>query len=77
MEYTLLLNILLVTKLLCMFPKLSRLAINFDETKFMLFVIEDDKLLEKYNNIWNKVSINKTIVSKNNLRMNQYSMKNI
>ena len=59
-----------------MFPKLSRLAINFDETKFMLFVI-DDKLLEKYNNIWNKVSINKTIVSKNNLRMNQYSMKNI
>ena len=60
-----------------MFPKLSRLAINFDETTFMLFVIEDDKLLEKYNNIWNKVSINKTIVSKNNLRMNQYSMKNI
>lgn len=59
-----------------MFPKLSRLAINFDETKFMLFVI-DDKLLEKYNNTWNKVSINKTIVSKNNLRMNQYSMKNI
>ena len=26
------------------------------ETKWMYFFIEDDELLKKYNNIWNKVS---------------------
>ena len=28
---------------------------DFDETKFMSFLIEDDELLEKYNKIWEKV----------------------
>ena len=27
-----------------------------DEIKWMYFCIEDDELLENYNNIWNKVS---------------------
>lgn len=29
---------------------------RFDETKYIFFLIKDDKLKEKYNNIWNKVS---------------------
>ena len=28
---------------------------HFDETKYMSFLINDDELLEKYNNIWEKV----------------------
>ena len=36
------------------------------------FLIKDDKLLEKYNEIWQKVKI----VSKK-LIVNQYTMKNI
>ena len=28
---------------------------NFNETKYMSFSIKDDKLLEKYNEIWEKV----------------------
>ena len=28
---------------------------NFDETKYISFLIKDDKLLEKYNEIWEKV----------------------
>ena len=29
---------------------------DFDETKYMSFLIKDNKLLEKYNEIWDKVS---------------------
>ena len=28
---------------------------HFDETKYMSFLINDDELLEKYNNIWEKI----------------------
>ena len=28
---------------------------DFDETKYMSFLIEDDELLKKYNEIWKKV----------------------
>ena len=27
---------------------------DFDETKYMSFLLKDDKLLEKYNEIWKK-----------------------
>ena len=27
---------------------------DFDETKYMTFLIKDDELLEKYNEIWKK-----------------------
>ena len=29
---------------------------DFDETKYMSFLIKGNELLEKYNKIWNKVS---------------------
>ena len=29
---------------------------DFDENKYMSFLIKDNKLLEKYNEIWKKVS---------------------
>ena len=29
---------------------------DFDKTKCMYFLIKDEKLLEKYNEIWKKVS---------------------
>ena len=28
---------------------------DFDETKYMYFLIKDDELLKKYNKIWEKV----------------------
>ena len=28
---------------------------DFDETKYLSFLIKDDELLEKYNEIWEKV----------------------
>ena len=31
---------------------------DFDETKFMSFLIKDDELSEKYNEIWGKVKNN-------------------
>ena len=34
---------------------------DFDETKYMSFLIKDDELLEKYNEIWGKV---KNIIKK-------------
>ena len=45
---------------------------NFDETKYMPFLITNDELLEKYSQIWEKVknSINK------NLTVNLCTMKN-
>ena len=46
---------------------------DFDKTKCMPFLIKDKKLLEKYNEIWKKVSN----IIKKNLTVNQYTMKNI
>ena len=37
-------------------PKLSAYRRDFDKTKCMSFLIKDEKLLEKYNEIWKKVS---------------------
>ena len=28
---------------------------DFDETKYISFLVKDDELLEKYNGIWEKV----------------------
>ena len=48
-----------------MFPKTSAYVKSCDgETKWMYFFIEDDELLEIYNDIWNKVS-NKASTIKN------------
>ena len=55
------LNISLATKRLknrpsCIFLlKMSAYRRDFDETKYMSFLIKDDELLEKYNEIWGKV----------------------
>ena len=46
---------------------------DIDKTKFMSFLIKDDELLEKYNGIREKLKI----VSKKNLIVNLYTMKNI
>ena len=32
---------------------------DFDETKYISFLIKDDEFLEKYNKIWEKVSLKK------------------
>ena len=45
---------------------------DFDETKYLSFLIKDDELLEKYNEIWEKVKNS----LKNNLIVKQYTMKN-
>ena len=58
------LNILSGTKMLepfrplcAMLPKINAYRKHFDETKYMLFfLIKNDELIEKYNEIWNKVS---------------------
>ena len=57
------LNMLLAIK---MFKKIRRLNIflqkmsayrrDFDKTKYMSFLVKDEKLLEKYNEIWKNVS---------------------
>ena len=48
-----------------MFPKTSAYVKSCDgETKWMYFFIEDDELLQIYNDIWNKVS-NKASTIKN------------
>ena len=41
---------------------------DFDETKYMSFLIKDDELLEKYNKI---------MKIKNKMTVSQYDMKNI
>ena len=58
------LNILLATKiqeknkLLCIcLPKMSAYRKDFDETKYVSFLIKEEKLLEKYNEIWEKIKI--------------------
>ena len=41
-----------------MSPKTSAYVKSYDgQTKWMYFLIEDDELLEKYNTIWDKVSV--------------------
>ena len=41
-----------------MFQKTSAYVKSYDrKTKWMYFLIEDDDLLEKYNTIWDKVSV--------------------
>ena len=41
---------------LCIFhPNISAYRKDFDETKYISFLIKDDELLEKYNEIWKKV----------------------
>ena len=43
---------------LCIFsPKMSAYWRNFDKTTWMSFLIKDETFLEKYNEIWKKVSI--------------------
>ena len=37
-------------------PKMSAYRRVFDETKYVSFLIKDDELLKKYNEIWGKVS---------------------
>ena len=58
------LNSSLITKMLKIlnhyayfFPKISAHRKYFDETKYVSFLIKDDDLLEKYNEIWEKVKI--------------------
>ena len=36
-------------------PKICAYRNDFDETKYMYFLIKDDELFEKYNEIWEKV----------------------
>ena len=37
-------------------PKMIAFRKDFDKTKYVSFLIKDDELLEKYNEIWDKVS---------------------
>ena len=73
------LNILLATKIiknrpLYMFPpKMSAFRKDFDETKYISFLIKDDESLKKYNKIWKKLKTS----SKKNLLVNQFIMKSI
>ena len=59
---------------LCMLlQKMSACRRDFDKTKYMPFLIKDNELLEKDNEIWETVknSLKKRIL------VNQYPMKNI
>ena len=38
------------------FPKMSAYRSDFDEIKYASFLIKNDELLEKHNEIWDKVS---------------------
>ena len=61
-------------KPLCIFlPKMIAYGRGFNETKHLSFWIKDNELLEKCNEIWEKVKSN----IKKNLLINQYTMKNI
>ena len=73
------LNILFSTKMLkkltltYVYPKMRAYRKHFDETKYISFLIKSDELLEKYNDIWEKLKI----ASKENLIVNLYIMQNI
>ena len=45
-----------VRPLFIILPRMNEYKRDFDETKFMFFLIKNDELLEKYNEIWDKVS---------------------
>ena len=47
---------------------------DFDETKYMSFMIKDDYLPEKYHEIWDKKS---AILLKKDLIVNLFTMENI
>ena len=53
--------------------KMAAYRSDFDETKYIYFLLEDHELLVKSNEIWEELKI----VSKKNLIVNQYTMKNI
>ena len=60
-------------KLLCIFlPKMTVYRKDFDETKYISFLIKDNELLEKYNEIWK----NLVMLSKKNLKVIWYIYKN-
>ena len=46
---------------------------DFDETKYTSFMIKNKELLEKYNEIWEKIRNS----IKKDLMVNLYTMKNI
>ena len=46
---------------------------NFDETKYMSFLVKNSELLENYNDIWENV---KNSIKKN-LIVNLYTIKNM
>ena len=55
-----------VNPLFIMLSKISAYVKGYgDKTKWMNFLIKDDELLKKYNDIWNKVcnSIKKNFIS--------------
>ena len=56
-----------------MLPKMNAYRRDFDETKYMSFLIKNELLLEKYNEICDNVS--NTI--KKDLIVNLFTMKNI
>ena len=45
-----------IRPLCILLPKISAYRRNFDKTKCVSFLTKDEKLLEKYNEIWKKVS---------------------
>ena len=56
-----------------MLPKTTAYVKRYDEqTKSMYFWIENDDLLGKYNNIWDKVS---SLISKNNSKIVIFEIK--
>ena len=56
------------------FPKMSTYRREFDKTKCVFFFIRNEKLLEKYDEIWKKKSAK---LPKKNLTATLYKMKNI
>ena len=45
-----------IVPLCTMLPKMSAYKRDFDEIKYMSFLIKDNELLKKYNKIWYKIS---------------------
>ena len=45
-----------IRPLCILLPKISAYRRNFDKTKCVSFLTKDEKLLEKYNEIWKKIS---------------------
>ena len=44
-----------ITPLCIFFPKMRASRRDFDKTKYLSFLIKDDELLEKYNEVWKRV----------------------